>query len=379
MSARERQLPDEERRARLALWRTPGVGIRWYQRLLDRFGDARDVFGLVGGTDGIPASLLERLRAPDWAAVDADLEWATSDGRSLIFRGEAPYPDLLEQSPDAPPMLFVLGDPTLLGLPQFAIVGSRNPTEVGRRNAHAFAAELAAAGLSITSGMAYGIDAEAHRGALEQGRTVAVLAHGLDHVYPLRHHALRDQIAASGAVISEYPLGVKPVAASFPRRNRIIAGLALGTLVVEAAARSGSLSTARFAMEAGRDVFAIPGSIHNPVARGCHALIREGAALVESTEHIAEAMEPWIAGLRASLDNAIADTAEDTDPEPPADDQRRLLDAMGYEPVAVDELVERSGLTANEVSSMLLILELQGLVALAPGGLYTRTRSSESE
>ncbi|MGB1108884.1 MAG: DNA-processing protein DprA [Gammaproteobacteria bacterium] len=381
MNSNERDLPTDERRARLALWRTTGIGGRRFKRLMDHFGSALAVLDAVtqpGGAEIIPAALIERLREPDWAGVDADLAWADAEGRALLFQGEPDYPELLQAIPDPSPVLFVLGNPALLNLPQLAVVGSRNPTAVGRENARAFAAELASMGLIITSGMAYGVDAEAHHGALEKGRTIAVLGHGLDHVYPRRHLGLRDRIAETGAVISEMPIGVKPEPASFPRRNRIIAGLSLGTLVVEAAARSGSLSTARFATEAGRDVFAIPGSIHNAVARGCHQLIRDGAVLVESTDHVAEVLEPWIRGLRASLD------ASDEELPVALDDgldaaQQQLLEAMEFEPLAVDQLVERSGLTAPEVSSMLLILELRGHVASASGGLYTRTRAPESE
>lgn len=369
---------DGERRARLALWRTYGIGGRRYRLLMDQFESAQQLFHAVqhhSASTGLPAALVERLREPDWQAVDTDLAWADRDGHALIFHGEDSYPSLLAETADPPPLLFVLGNEELLSLPQLAVVGSRNPSSIGQQNARQFAAELAGAGLIVTSGMAYGVDAAAHEGALTSGRTIAVLGHGLDHVYPRSHRGLRDRIADSGAVVSEFPIGVKPQPSSFPRRNRIIAGLALGTLVVEAAARSGSLSTARSAMESGRDVFAIPGSIHNPVARGCHALIRDGATLVETSEHIAEVLAPWIHGLRDSLKEVV--------PDPPDtgldSEQESLLAVMEFEPISVDEVIERTQLTANEVSSMLLILELQGHVTAAPGGLYTRTRPPESE
>lgn len=295
--------------------------------------------------------------------------WLEAPGNHLVALDDPRYPDLLRQIPDPPPVLYVHGDPELLGNLQLAIVGSRNPSRGGLENARAFASHLAGAGLTITSGLALGIDAEAHRGALAAGgTTIAVTGTGLDRVYPARHHDLAHAIAEHGALVSEFPPGTPPRPAHFPQRNRIISGLALGTLVVEAARRSGSLVTARHALEQGREVFAIPGSIHNPLARGCHALIRQGAKLVETAEDILEE-------LGALAGAAVPEHATRTSPEPPASldpEYQRLLDALGHDPVSIDDLVRRSGLTAESVSSMLLILELQGYVAPEAGGRYAR-------
>lgn len=269
-------------------------------------------------------------------------------------------------------MLYVHGDAAALHEASLAIVGSRNPTPVGMDNAYQFARHLSRAGLTITSGMALGIDAAAHRGALAAGgRTFAVAGTGLDRVYPVAHRELASQIADCGAVVSEFPLSTPPVPRNFPKRNRIISGLSLGVLVVEAAPSSGSLITARLAAEQGREVLAIPGSIHNPLARGCHALIRLGAKLVETADDILEELGP-MSGTIGPAPNAGAagqagNVLEGLDVE-----SRSLLEHMGFEPAPVDTLVERTGLTAEAVSRMLLILELQGFISSAPGGLYIR-------
>ena len=295
--------------------------------------------------------------------------------RRVLSRGDALYPPLLLQIPDPPETLFVRGDPAALSLPQLAIVGSRHASAGGVETARAFAAHLAGCGLAITSGLALGIDAAAHAGALAGGgRTVAVMGTGPDRIYPQRHAALADQIAAGGALCTEFPPGTPPLRENFPRRNRIISGLAVGTLVVEARAHSGALITAHRAIEQGREVFAIPGSIHNPLAKGCHLLIREGAKLVDSVEHILEELaellgvEPAVA--RPDKPFAAGPAADrDRDPE-----YRRLLDALGWDTVDVDTLVLRSGLTTAEVSSMLLLLELEGSVQPLAGGRYQRQR-----
>jgi len=274
---------------------------------------------------------------------------------------------------DAPVGLFVRGDPAVLSLPQLAIVGSRNPTAGGRDNATSFAAHLARGGLAITSGLAIGIDAAAHQGALAaEGITVAVCGTGLDVDYPSAHSALAAAIAQRGALVSEFPLGMPALQANFPRRNRIISGLALGTLVVEAAVRSGSLITARLAAEQGREVFAIPGSIHNPLARGCHQLLRQGAQLVETVDDIFAELRALVGALAPALQAAV-------EPESPAaaapvldKAYEILLDALGFEPAGVDTLVERTGFAADEVASMLLILELDGELESRPGGRYVR-------
>jgi DNA processing protein len=275
--------------------------------------------------------------------------------------------------------LFVRGDVDALSLPQLSIVGSRNSTPGGHETAGRFAGHLAQSGFCITSGLALGIDAAAHRAALTAGgRTIAVFGTGPDIVYPREHAALADDIAANGALVSEFAPGCAPRQSQFPRRNRIISGLALGTLVVEAGLRSGALITARNAAEQGREVFAIPGSIHNPVARGCHQLIRSGAKLVETAGDIIEELGGMIAGFAASIEQnpapqlSLTERVRDSEYE-------RLLGLMGWDPVAIDTLITRSGLTAEEVSSMLLILELEGCVDPLTGGCYVQREKGRSK
>ena len=338
----------------LTLVRAPGLHAGSLRPLLDQFGCV----------DAIVADWLEQP-----SAIDAELRWLEHHAHHFIPLDCASYPPLLAELSDAPIGLFVRGDPAALSLPQLAIVGSRNPTAGGRDHATSFAAHLARCGLAITSGLAIGIDAAAHQGALAAaGVTVAVCGTGLDIDYPPAHGALATQIAAHGALVSEFPLGVPPLPANFPRRNRIISGLSLGTLVVEAAVRSGSLITARLAAEQGREVFAIPGSIHNPLTRGCHQLIRQGAKLVETSDDI-------FAELRA-LAGHLATSPDEPKPAgaaPVLDKAYEiLLDALGFEPAGVDVLVERTGLAADEVASMLLILELDGKLESRPGGRYVR-------
>ena len=282
----------------------------------------------------------------------------------------ADFPPLLRQIADPPVALFTRGDAALLASPQLAMVGSRNPSVEGRRNAEEFAAYLSRCGLTITSGMALGIDAASHHGALKAGGpTVAVWGTGLDKAYPPRNLDLAEEIAAKGLLVSEFPPGTPPLPTHFPRRNRLISGLSVGTLVVEAANRSGSLITARLASEQGREVFAIPGSIHNPMARGCHRLLREGAKLVESAADILEELAPLL-----KLELPAAEPATDTVSAAPTEDPeyRLLLNSLDFAPTSVDSLVERTGLTPDVVSSMLLMLELQGHVEASPGGGYSR-------
>lgn len=312
------------------------------------------------------------LKAPDLARVAADEDWLDAASVTLLPASSPQYPALLALSPDAPGILYVRGDVTVLDEPQIAMVGSRNPTAGGRDTARHFAAQFARAGLGITSGLALGIDTASHEGALAAGGvTTAVLGCGLDVVYPPQNRELADRIAASGAVISEFPPGTAAIRAHFPQRNRIIAGLAAGTLVVEAACRSGSLITARLAGVAGREVFAIPGSIHNPLVRGCHALIRQGAKLVEFADDV-------LAELKISLADQMAGTPATARSKPSAGGPvldkayKILLDALAFEPASVDSLIERTGLNSESITSMLLILELDGHVAPHPGGRYSR-------
>lgn len=322
---------------------------------------------LSAGLSNKQARAIEQ-KLPD---VSADLEWLDVTGNHLVTLHDPNYPPLLRDIPSPPPILYVKGDPELLKHPQLAMVGSRNPTRSGIQTAQAFAHYFAGAGLAITSGMALGIDAASHKGALDaDGLTIAVAGTGLDRIYPARHRALATEIANKGALVSEFPIGTHPQAENFPRRNRIISGLSMGTLVVEAAQKSGSLISARYANEQGREVFAIPGSIHNPLARGCHQLIREGAKLVETAEDVLEELAPLLSSVLNSTTEKLAETAEGT---PLMDkDQRALLAAIDFEPTAIDSIIQRSGLTAESVSSMLLIMELNNFIASEPGGYYLR-------
>lgn len=356
----------------LALTRCPGLGPVSVAALLARYGNvAKICAGSTSGwrAAGVSAAGIAWLRAPDADLLAADKAWLEVPGHHLIVRGDARYPVALAESPDAPPWLFGVGDADLLAAPGLAIVGSRNPSRDGLAHAGAFAAAVARAGLAVVSGLASGIDAAAHAGALDaNGMTIAVCGTGLNRVYPAANAGLAERIGAQGLLLSEFALDTPARRGHFPRRNRIIAALALGTLVVEAARNSGSLITARYAMEYGRSVFALPGSVHNPLARGCHRLIRDGAKLVEDAGDIFEDIAPQLPRAAAPAQaRAGSDATAGLDA-----DHERLLACLGHDPARVDELVERSGLTADAVSSMLLILELQGMVAPAPGGAFTR-------
>lgn len=365
----------------LTLIRAPGVGAVTLMRLLQRFGNPRGVLdaGDAAWRDiGLDAPARTWLAHPDQRRLDDDIQWLAQSGHHLITTDSALYPTRLAEVAGAPPALFVVGDPEVLDTVQLATVGSRNPTAGGRALAREFADCLARSGLVITSGLALGVDGEAHRGAVDAGGlSVAVCATGLDRVYPARHRELAHAVAEQGALVSEFPPGTPPLARHFPQRNRIISGLSLGVLVVEAARRSGSLITARLALEQGREVFAIPGSIHNPLARGCHRLIREGAKLVESADDILEELGPLIG--RSTTPPAAADQRTPAAPAPELDlEYQQLLDHMGFDPVRVDDIVERGELTPESVSSMLLMLELRGLVAHTSGGTYIRLKQGHT-
>jgi len=316
------------------------------------------------------ASAVDAFRTgPEAAQFQVELDWLTHPANHLISVRDARYPALLREIGDAPPLLFVCGDPGLLSRPQLAVVGSRNPSRGGCENARAFSETLARAGLVITSGLALGIDACAHEAALAAGgHTLAVAGTGLDRVYPAAHHELAHAIAEHGALVTEFALGTSPRRENFPRRNRLISGLSLGVLVVEAAVQSGSLITARLAAEQGREVFAIPGSIHSPLSRGCHRLIRQGAKLVETAEDILEELHALAGFIARPSTEVLVRPAADADPQ-----ELQLLELMGHDPVEVDVLIEKSGLTAGAVSSMLLTMELRGLVEVRPGGKVQRT------
>lgn len=299
--------------------------------------------------------------------IDYDLSWLEQKNNSVITFNDTNYPSQLKEITDPPPVLFVRGNPDLLSLPQIAIVGSRNPSSLGVETAFNFAKTLSHHGFVITSGLALGIDAASHRGALNaKGYTVAVAGTGLDRVYPARHKELATEIVNTGVMISEFPPGTTAKANHFPRRNRIISGLCQGLLVVEAAKQSGSLISARMALEQNREVFAIPGSIHNPLARGCNALIREGAKLVETTQDILEELNQYNQQDEKLLSFPVQSTLDL--------EQQTLLNRVMFSPTSIDNLVENTGESVEVISSMLLILELQGYLEATAGGCYVRIK-----
>ncbi len=370
----------DEFTATLVLARVPSLDAASAAALAARFGNLADIVRATPAAlraQGVSTKIIESLRAAA-RQIDSDKRWLDAPGHHFIPWYSRGYPALLQELPDAPVALYVRGNPDALALPQIALVGTRNPTPNGRETAHAFAEHLVRCGFVITSGLALGIDTASHAGALRAGgNTIAVCGTGLDMPYPATNVELAARIEAAGALVSEFPLGTPPHKANFPRRNRIISGLSLGTLVVEAAVRSGSLITARLAAEQGREVFAIPGSIHNPQARGCHRLIREGAKLVETAHDIFDELRPLVGAMSTHECNANV-----APPQPKPDGllhkgHQILLDALGFEPAGVDLLVERTGLRADEVASMLLILELEGRVESHPGGLYYRHAERE--
>lgn len=340
----------------LALWRTPELGPVRFAAIYQVFPRLSDFFSQVATHTSLPKVAQDYLKNPDWAAVEQDLAWVEHSCHHIVTWQDRHYPALLREIATAPPILFVQGDPTVLASPQIAIVGSRHPTPIGLDNASAFARHVASAGYTITSGLALGVDGACHRGALSvQGMTVAVMGAGLDRLYPARHQALAEQIvAAGGALVSEFPLGSGPKAEHFPRRNRVISGLSMGVLVVEAAVSSGSLITARYAMEQGREVFAIPGSIHNPLARGCHALIRQGATLVETYDDIVKELNGLLQWVKPQQEQDSL--------------KQKVLAAIDDAPTAIDVLLARTGITVPVISSLLLELELSGLVSMGVGG-----------
>jgi DNA processing protein len=308
------------------------------------------------------------------AADEQIAEWLDAPNHHIIDSESADMPELLLQIPGPPTLLYVLGNKDVLHLPALAVVGSRNPTRGGLENAYEFSNYLARSGFCIVSGLAQGIDTAAHKGALDAGATtVAFLGHGIDRVYPAENRELAHRIAEKGALCSEYPLGSPPRREHFPQRNRLISGLSLGTLVVEAARRSGSLITARLAAEQGREIFAIPGSIHNPLSRGCHQLIKQGAKLVESAEDIIGELSPLVGHL---MQNAEISTDTPAVPAEYDDDYETLLATLSYDPASANQLAEHSGLTIDQVSSMLLILELEGKIQVQAGGRYLKSQAS---
>ena len=347
------------------------VRIAELKTLVARFGDvesvvARSQHDLTGA--GLSDEKSAAIASPDDAKLGKALDWLQHESHHVIAYGRDNYPELLKQIPGQPLLLYVNGDVDSLHLPSLAIVGSRNPTHGGLRNSFEFARYLARHGFAIVSGLAEGIDTAAHRGALDAGgRTVAILGHGIDRVYPSANRKLAHTIAHGGALVSEYPLGARPERWHFPERNRLISALSLGTLVIEAARQSGSLITARLAAEQGREVFALPGSVHNPLARCCHALIRQGAKLVETASDITNELAPLTGHLlQNTMESARSETSlAETDHE--YDELRAIL---SHDPITIDELESQSGLTIEQLSSMLLILELHGEVESLSGGRY---------
>jgi len=360
--------PDPGLAAWLRLSLVPGVGGQTFRKLLTEFGlpDAvlsagRSALARVVG-DAIAARIL--FEEPGDAVAKAKaMAWLTTEGAAIVTLADPAYPRQLLEIPDPPALLYVRGNVDLLSRRSLAIVGSRSATPQGLANAENFARAFSRAGLTIVSGLALGIDAAAHRGALEgPGATIAVLGTGVDTPYPARNAPLFETIAAKGAIVSEFPLGTPAASANFPRRNRLISGLARGVLIVEAAISSGSLITARLAADQGREVFAIPGSIHSPLAKGCHALIKQGAKLVESASDVLEELGTAVQPSAAAAPPASADDSA----------AAALLAHLGHDPCSVDTLAARCGLTAEVVSSMLLSLELDGKVSCLPGGRYQR-------
>lgn len=366
-----RELP-----AFLALLRTSGLGPLRGRRLIERFGTPSAVLAAGAAAwkaAGCSEALCAALAAPDHAGAAADLKWLGGHAeRALIAFDDPRYPARLAQIARPPLALFARGETRLLGLPQLAIVGARAASAQGCANAALFAEGLARSGLVITSGLALGIDAAAHRAALAAGgTTIAVCGNGLDRVYPPRHRRLAEDIAAQGLIVSEFVPGTVPKPEHFPRRNRVIGGLSLGVLVVEAVRESGSLITARLAAEQGREVFALPGSIHNPLARGCHALIREGAVLTESVEDILVELAAQLPGLTAIAAPAASAAAA----APASTLEQALLEAIGHETRRLDDLVERLARPVAEISAALLALELRGEITVAAGERFTRLQS----
>ena len=357
---------DEGLSAWIRLSLVPGLDSGKFRALLS-------AFGLPSAILRIPTARLERvvtpamveaIAKPGWEArVEQALKWSELDGHSIVTLADDAYPQQLLEIPDPPPLLYVIGNTNFLSRPSIAIVGSRNSTPQGKQNAGQFARALSDSGLTIVSGLALGIDAAAHEGGLQgTASTLAVMGTGPDTIYPRSNRALAERITKQGALITEYPIGTPALPANFPRRNRLISGLSEGVLVVEAALASGSLITARMALEQGREVFAMPGSIHSPVSRGCHALIKQGAKLVETAEDVLVEL-----GLQFQPESM-------TPQHQMSDKMNSLLRYMGYDPFDIGTLCTRCGLTADAVSAMLLQLELEGRVGSLPGGLYQRLK-----
>ena len=364
----------------LRLVATEGVGTQTARDLLTQFGLPEQIFDTSFSAlqKHIPEKIARALSGPIpseiQAHIDQTLAWVAQENNYVITLGDEDYPQSLLSIADPPVLLYVKGRPAFLNMPTVAIVGSRNASAQGMLNADRFAQNLSEAGLTVVSGLALGIDTGAHTGAIKSvqqgcaGSSIAVIGTGLDIVYPAANRALAHQIAEVGCIINEYPLGTPAIAHNFPRRNRLISGLSLGVLVVEAAAQSGSLITARSALEQGREVFAIPGSIHSPLAKGCHQLIRQGAKLVESAQDILEELRWQSTDSKNTHSSGVQiATSNLSDPK-----FQSLLENMGHEALSVDQLIVRTGLPVSSVQAALLNLELQGQIETLPGGQIRR-------
>ncbi len=384
---------EADTRAYLALWRCDRVGPVRFKKIFSQLEKPSALFSLSQQqlkNLGLSTKACEQLTQKGahqtlMQAVDNDLNWTTAEQHSIVNLTEPSYPNQLSVYPDAPPLLFIKGNPNALHLPQLAIVGTRNPSTYGKENARNFARDLTSSGLTITSGLALGIDGHAHQGALDmQGPTLAILAHGLDQIYPKTHTHLATRILEQeGALVSEFPLGVEPRRQYFPRRNRIMSALAYGVLVVEAALKSGSLITARLALQQGKEVFAIPGSISNPLTKGCHQLIREGATLVENVQEITAVLAPLMKQeLRVNikptshhLESLNQEQTSQNSPVKPIETptelspvEREVLSALDTSTTDIDTLVNRTGLPTQQLLTQLMVLELKLLAETVPGG-----------
>ena len=356
----------EEKSLWICLQKTQGLGNQGTLKLLQKFGEPAHIY--AASYQDLKSVVSENIASqirngPNLEAAESTLQWLSNHNNHLVTLADDTYPKALLEIPDPPPILFAKGDLSCLNLPSIAIVGSRNASIQGERNAENFAESLAESGLCIVSGMALGIDGAAHRGALKakHGKTIAVVGTGLDIVYPSKHRELAHQIAAQGLIISEFPIGTPSRPENFPRRNRIISGLSLGCLVIEANIQSGSLITAKLATEQGREVFAVPGSIHSPVSKGCHTLIKQGAKLVDSIRDITDELAPHLSDLISEI--GATENAEKSD---------AILDLMGFDPINMETLIDRTNLTSDALSATLLMLELENKIASLPGGLYQR-------
>lgn len=363
----------------LRLMATPGIGPETARRLLSAFGLPDAIFSAPHAalravvSERVAAALTQEPSEAIRCQVDRTLSWLAQPGNAVLTLADAAYPRLLLDIPDPPALLYVKGKLELLQCPSLAVVGSRNATAQGMLNAERFSETMAASGLTIVSGLALGIDTAAHRGALAAsgGSTVAVIGTGCDIVYPARNRDLAHRIAETGCLVSEYPIGTPAIAANFPRRNRIISGLSQAVLVVEAAAASGSLITARMAAEQGRDVFAIPGSIHAPLAKGCHHLIKQGAKLVDCAQDILDEFT-WPNGFSGKLAPPPVSDAGQPVEEPGVSGAGSLLREIGFDPVSVDALAQRTAMPVASLQSQLLLLELEGTVEMLPGNIVRR-------